>query len=48
MGQGKAELLERAKEFLKVAEMALDADCHHAAALCTYAARNLWKLWRRR
>jgi len=37
-GQGKEVLLERAKEFLKAAEMALDADYHHAAALCAYAA----------
>jgi uncharacterized protein (UPF0332 family) len=37
-GQGKADLLERAKEFLRVAEMALDSDCYHAAALCAYAA----------
>ncbi|MEZ8216824.1 Uncharacterized protein, contains HEPN domain, UPF0332 family [Candidatus Fervidibacteria bacterium JGI MDM2 SSWTFF-3-K9] len=38
MRQGKAEFLERAREFLKVAEMALDSDCHHAAVLCAYAA----------
>ncbi|MFA0749524.1 HEPN domain-containing protein [Fervidibacter sp.] len=37
-GQGKADLLERAKEFLRVAEMALDSDCYHAADLCAYAA----------
>ena len=37
-GQGKEVLLERVKEFLKAAEMALDADCHHAATLCAYAA----------
>jgi len=37
-GQGKEVLLERAKEFLKAAEMVLNADCHHAAALCAYAA----------
>ena len=37
-GQGKEVLVERAKEFLKAAEMVLDANCHHAAALCAYAA----------
>ena len=37
MRRGKAEFLERAREFLKVAEMALDSDCHHAAVLCAYA-----------
>ena len=37
-GQGKEVLVEREKEFLKAAEMVLNADCHHAAALCAYAA----------
>jgi uncharacterized protein (UPF0332 family) len=31
-------VLERAREFLRIAEKALDAGCYHAAALCTYAA----------
>jgi uncharacterized protein (UPF0332 family) len=34
----RVEAMERAQEFLKVAEMALKADCYQAAALCVYAA----------
>ena len=36
--QGKEVLSGRAEEFLKAAEMTLNADCYHAAVLCAYAA----------